>query len=566
VWQSFIRDNLEAAARRHAGALQSADPGGFAGVLEAVAEFLESFFKHGELRLRPAGSPGNGPDTVPLPPPPVTGTHPERLFATLDGRQIYIHTNLGGMLTEALDRFLADRLMRAALDQPGGLQPERVPAVRGLAGELIRVLADREDALAGLYAAPSRIIKSGCCLTLDRLPGDLADEVLTCTAQRREWLADHPDLVFPGPVDTGRDPAGPGVRNQDSRPDDAGSDHDRSNNTSADPSRITGAEFIRRHPVLVVDTRHFPDAFRRRLKRRLAETGRAPDGVLYRGDNGQVLPHLINSTKNRIRCIYIDPPFNTGNRDFLYPDTFTSEAWLVMMNHRLMQSCDLLTEDGSLYVHIDGNEKERLRLLLDRHLTVISEIIWRIGWISGFKTKAKKYIRNHDTIYYCGKTAKPLFNRILIPHDKSYKRRGPAKPAKKTGYPLEDTWNCSPHDPLHSIQILSFSKEKIGKGLLTQKNESLLERIINTSSNTGDTVLDYFSGSGTSCAAAHKMGRKWIGVDTGDVFDRYLLPRMKTVLAGDRFGISKRYKWHGGGCFEFYEMEPFEDLIVREYR
>ena len=139
--------------------------------------------------------------------------------------------------------------------------------------------------------------------------------------------------------------------------------------------------------------------------------------------------------------------------------------------------------------------------------------------------------------------------------------RRDGKEPEGEGYPIEDTWNCSELDPLHSIQIISFSKEKVGDAALTQKNENLLERMILTSSNQGDTVLDFFVGSGTTCAAAQKMGRKWIGVEMGAYFDQYTLPRMKKVLFGDKYGISSKYGWKGGGVFKYMTVESYEDTL-----
>ena len=146
------------------------------------------------------------------------------------------------------------------------------------------------------------------------------------------------------------------------------------------------------------------------------------------------------------------------------------------------------------------------------------EIIWRIGWISGYKSAAANWIRNHDTILFYVKTpGKFVFNKDYTPYPKGYKRRDGAEPTGK-GYPIEDVWNANPiefelngEDSLDSIQIKSFSTEKTGYA--TQKNESILRRIIKASSNDGDIIADFFCGSGTTLAVAEKLGRRWIGSD-----------------------------------------------------
>jgi len=108
---------------------------------------------------------------------------------------------------------------------------------------------------------------------------------------------------------------------------------------------------------------------------------------------------------------------------------------------------------------------------------------------------------------------------------------------------------------------VSFTKEKVGDQALTQKNEDLVERMIISSSNAGDWVMDHFLGSGTTCAAAHKMGRRWIGIELGPQFDEYALPRLKRVLFGDKYGISAKYKWKGGGIFKYFRLESYEDAL-----
>ncbi len=102
-----------------------------------------------------------------------------------------------------------------------------------------------------------------------------------------------------------------------------------------------------------------------------------------------------------------------------------------------------------------------------------------------------------------------------------------------------------------------------GNGFKTQNSEILLQRVIEATSKPGDLVMDFFLGSGTATAAAHKLGRKWIGVEMGGHFEDVLLPRMKKVLAGERSGISKTVGWRGGGFFKYFELEQYEDTLQR---
>ena len=251
---------------------------------------------------------------------------------------------------------------------------------------------------------------------------------------------------------------------------------------------------------------------------------------------------------------------NTDTDGFLYKDGYQHSSWLAMMESQVQASRELLASDGTFYAHIDYNEKENLKLLLDKYLQYITEIIWRIGWVSGYKSAANKFIRNHDTIYQYSKSDSPLFIKTYIPYPQGYTRRDGSLPTGQ-GYPLEDTWNCSEMDQLHSIQIISFSKEKVGNQALTQKNENLIGRMLVSSSSPGDTVLDYFLGSGTTAAAAHKMGRRYIGIEIGQQFFEFALPRMKRVLYGDPYGISSELDWKGGGAFKYLRLESYEDAL-----
>lgn len=277
-------------------------------------------------------------------------------------------------------------------------------------------------------------------------------------------------------------------------------------------------------------------------------TGRQTGGwtnKLIWGDNKLVLSSLKSGPLRReienaggVKLIYIDPPFDVGAdfsfdieigdetvvkepsviEDIAYRDTWGNapSSYYAMAYERLSLLHDLLAPDGSFYFHCDWRVVAGCRLILDEIFGADNfqrEIIWRIGWISGYKSKAKNWIRNHDTIlFYAKDRSNFTFNKEYIPYPPDYVRRDGAAPTGE-GYPIEDTWNCNEMDKLDSIQIMSFSSEKTGYA--TQKNENLLGRIIRASSNRNDLVMDSFCGSGTTMAVAEKEGRKWIGCDLG---------------------------------------------------
>lgn len=292
------------------------------------------------------------------------------------------------------------------------------------------------------------------------------------------------------------------------------------------------------------------------------------DNLIIRGNNLLALHSIKTKFRGQVKLIYIDPPYNTGNDSFNYNDSFNHSTWLTFMKNRFEIAKELLSPEGSIYVQLDNNEVHYCKVLMDEVFgrnNFQREIIWRIGWVSGYKTTIKNWIRNHDTIlFYTMKDSDISFNKEYIPYPEGYKRRDGAAPEGK-GYPIEDTWNCSELDKLDSIQIKSFDKEKTG--FFTQKNEALLRRIIYASTNVNDIVLDFCAGSGTTGAVAHKMGRRYILVEQIDSQMEILIKRIKKVIEGDPKGISKAVNWKGGGSFVYMELkelnEAYADDIIK---
>ncbi|MCR4298113.1 MAG: DNA methyltransferase [Gallionella sp.] len=264
---------------------------------------------------------------------------------------------------------------------------------------------------------------------------------------------------------------------------------------------------------------------------------------LIYGDNLLAMAALLAgdeqtpSLRGKVDLIYIDPPFDskadyrtkvtlpgveleqkpTVIEQFAYSDTWSdgTASYLAMITPRLILMRELLSDSGSIYVHLDATVGHYVKIVLDEIFgkeRFEREIIWRIGWISGYKSAANNWIRNHDSILYYTKTPSFIFNKEYIPYPEDYVRRDGKKP-EGAGYPIEDTWNCSEMDRLDSIQIMSFSREKVGYD--TQKNENLLIRVIRASTNKDSVVADFFGGSGTAAAVAEKLGRRWITTDLG---------------------------------------------------
>ena len=286
--------------------------------------------------------------------------------------------------------------------------------------------------------------------------------------------------------------------------------------------------------------------------------------TIWTGDNLYIMRGMNSAS---VDLIYLDPPFNS-NANYAAPigskaagaafkDTWTltdidvewinlieqkhsqlyrvllaamtksDKSYLVYMAARLLEMKRLLKPTGSIYLHCDPTMSHYLKMVMDAifgRSQFRNEIIWRIGWVSGFKTQKKGWIRNHDTILYYARQDIPYFEKEYIPYPEGYTRRDGSLPTGK-GIPIEDTWNCNRADILDSIMIKSFSKEKLG--FPTQKPLDLMKRIIKASCPVAGTVFDPFCGCATTCVAADYLGRNWIGIDISEKAAELVIRRIE---------------------------------------
>lgn len=276
------------------------------------------------------------------------------------------------------------------------------------------------------------------------------------------------------------------------------------------------------------------------------------------GDNKLILSSLANGPLRKeiedvggLKLVYIDPPFDVGAdfsididigaesvtkspslvEEVAYRDTWGKGAnsFLTMIYQRITIIHNLLSDDGSMYIHCDWRLTSALRLLLDEifgERRFQREVIWAFDTKSGYKSIVDNWIRSHDTILYYSKSDRRTYNKIFQPYGDEYiarfkkldvdgrkyrdDRRSEVKQYldELKGIPVPDVWT-----DIKSFQQAATSSEYLSYP--TQKPESLLDRIIESSSNEGDLVADFFCGSGTTLAVAEKLGRKWIGADLG---------------------------------------------------
>ena len=326
------------------------------------------------------------------------------------------------------------------------------------------------------------------------------------------------------------------------------------------------------------------------------------DNLVIKGNNLIGIASLLKNYEGKIKLIYIDPPYNTGSDSFSYNDEFNRSSWLTFMKNRLEIAKRLLTPDGAIYVQLDYHQVHYAKILMDEIFgedNFQREIIWRIGWLSGYKTVDKNWIRNHDTILFYSKNndlMKKSFNKEYIQNDefKEYidesslftklKEYGLSKQETKEiakfinhdnrtdKYPIEDVWNGNEYDDLNSIAIVSFSGETVSKMLNPddevkgQKSEKLIERIINAHTKEGDLVLDFFGGTGTTGAVAHKMKRKYILFEQLDKHIDIMTRRLQKVIEGEQSGVSKRNNWTGGGSFVYCELKENAQKLIEKIK
>ena len=264
------------------------------------------------------------------------------------------------------------------------------------------------------------------------------------------------------------------------------------------------------------------------------------------------------------------------------------------MKNRLEIARELLREDGSIYVNLDYNEVHYCKVLMDEIFGLENfqrEVIWRIGWLSGYKTGVSNYVRNHDSILFYSKNKnKMFFNKIYIDNSNFKELISKNKLAdilcdydmdKKQisniynkinfdtrikRYPIEDVWNANEYDDLNSIAIISYSGESVSKMLGTdevkgQKSEKLIQRIIQSSTNENDIILDFFAGSGTTAAVAMKMNRQFIAIEQMDYIETITKERLKKVIEGEQGGVSRALGWQGGGEFVYFELKKHNELF-----
>ena len=376
------------------------------------------------------------------------------------------------------------------------------------------------------------------------------------------------------------------------------------------------------------------------------------DNLIVKGNNLIALASLLKRYEGKVKCIYIDPPYNTQNDSFNYNDSFNHSTWLTFMKNRLELAKKLLREDGSVFVQCDDNEQAYLKVLMDGIFgrdNFIASAPRKTG--AGAAANRADYVlrKPYDFILiYTLNKLKTHFNKLVIgekeyPYQDEYGKYSlgsfqatgsdATKEARpKLYYPIfadahnnlslvkdnstvrtilpnkikeeDGRWMWSREKfEADSEKYLYFDGEKIQRKIYFDKNndqtiyqvekayfdetnyqnskgtkelqsilgynafsnpkpEGLISKILEIATNPSDLVLDFHLGSGTTAAVAHKMGRRYIGVEQMDYIQGITVERLKKVLEGEQGGISKSQNWHGGGSFVYCELKEDANTLI----
>lgn len=539
-----------------------------------------------------------------------------RRYTRRNTSDFFIHKDLKGFLSRELDFYLKNEVLNLDdLSTAGGNMADgwfqMMRLIKLVGTKIIDFLAQIENFQKMLWEKRKFITETQYCITIGNIDADFYPEIADNDAQWDEWRE-----LF-------------GIN-------------------GADRSKT----FLEFHPTLVLDTRHFSSDFIDRLLASFEDLDEMTDGLLVHSENWQALNLFRYQYDGRIKCIYIDPPFNTGTNEFLYKNNYLNSSWLTMLSSPIFLGKQALSANGNFFCRIDHHGDFWIRQLLDRifgETRYQNQMVLKRGRETA-GTRGKLEIAS-ETIYWFSANDRAEFNQLDVERSvadvqwTAFLMGGERNPRERVffgksltppdgqhfslGQPKVDVllkdhflrlrcmscgsiyfyadndarlqrtmkrrnnrykyYDITPDKIVHGVQSLQeciecgddeWRVDYLGAptvnlsnlwldiesyarttGFFTENSEALLRRIIELSSHKGEYVLDFFLGSGTTVATAHKLGRKWIGVEVGEYFDIVPLLRVKKVLFGDKGGISKEISWNGGGMFKYIRLESYEDAL-----
>jgi adenine-specific DNA-methyltransferase len=266
--------------------------------------------------------------------------HHLRAYTRANTSDFFIHKDLKGFLERELDFYLKNEVLNLdELEAGGEARSESwfqlLRTIKAIGRKIIAFVAQIENFQKRLFEKKKFVTEVQYCLTLGRVPEELYPEIAKNKAQIAEWKRLFHVQDIKGDLAT------PGFK---------------------EPVKM---EFLKAHPTLVVDTRHFSSEFTARLLSAIPDLDVMIDGLLIQSENSQAISLLKARYREQVKCIYIDPPYNTGNDGFVYKDNYQHSSWLAMIAHTSSCARSFLQPGSSFFASCDDNENARLRECLD---------------------------------------------------------------------------------------------------------------------------------------------------------------------------------------------------------
>lgn len=313
--------------------------------------------------------------------------HLER-YTAVNKFDYFIHKDLRGFLRRELDTFLKNDVLSIRFLDPDWAEAEvqeaiknnvlKCGAIRDIALTVIDFVGELEDFQKRLFEKKKFVVQSHYCLTLDRIPADVYDEVMEAilTDADRKQIKDWTDLKF---IEGTELAAGAGTQT------------------------VTAAkDFLKARDKLVLDTKHLPEGLKWKLLAAIENLDEATNGLLLCSDNLQALNFIERKFKGKISASYIDPPYNTGDDGFPYKDGFKSSSWITMIQDRLKAAKRIISRNGLQFIHIDFHELN--------HLYQLCGVLYgEENFISMFNVK----VRHESRILKADKNTHEIIEQVL---------------------------------------------------------------------------------------------------------------------------------------------------------
>lgn len=542
-------------------------------------------------------------------------------YTAKNSSDYFIHKNLGDFLRRELDFFLKNEVMNVSDLDYNNLRRTlgEAKTIKAVGEEIIQMLAGLEDFQKKLWQKKKFVVQSDYCITLDRVPESLYEEICANDRQREEWVNLFAINKIEGLMGVGG------------------------------YSVPLTEEFLLQNQHLVLDTAFFSTDFKQRLISSIENIDAKCDGLLINSENFQAMELLQEKYQEKVKCVYIDPPYNIDGDGFVYKDNFRDSTWLSMMNERLSIGKNLMSQDSPIFISIDDTEQSNIKSLCDSNYgneNFYAQVIWQkrtspdarynLGAAHDFITvyakdkesfkgsinklelseeRASQY-KNPDndprgdwaSVDITGQTGHATegqFYKITTPGGKEmyppkgrcwalaestfkdlvadnriwFGEDGNARPRQKkflTESEGVNLWTWWPNSEVgHNQEATKELVALFGDSdvFTNPKPVRLIKRILTLASKDNGVILDYFAGSGTTGDATINLNReneaskrKYILCEMGQYFNTVTKPRIQKVIYSKDWKDGKPVSREGSShCFKYLRLEQYEDTLNNLY-